>query len=345
MLNIMTLEQQLLEEIKERQEKLEKLQGVSPKLKALEALLSECQSVCDEFGMTDLFTNLLGSFSGTASTSKQANPTPTNNANPGTLTDKEIKAIRLELKTFLEYYGQRLNDKTAKELLVKKLEDLNRTNLLTEVNLDDKDNFLAEAKKLINLLAVSGSDFKEEVKEEVKVPDTFPVTYTVTDGIKTLAPNLAVTVEDVEGLSPKDAVKSALVQSAVTGYYGTVEQDGVIANVEGEECACIKYPQETLLTPLTQLKLISPAIFTPTPVIEKIKEEVSIEEEEEIKDMTPQDKAMWDAMLEIFSAEELSAMATDPETIQNFNFSNGTNLTALPIADLYEYATGNSRIQ
>ena len=61
--------------------------------------------------------------------------------------------------------------------------------------------------------------------------------------------------------------------------------------------------------------------------------------------MTPQDKAMWDAMLEIFdSAEELSAMATDPETIANFNLANGTNLNALPIADLYEYTTGNTRI-
>ena len=50
-------------------------------------------------------------------------------------------------------------------------------------------------------------------------------------------------------------------------------------------------------------------------------------------------------MKEIFeNEEELIAMAKDPETIQNFNLANGTNLSVLPIPDLYEYTTGNPRI-
>ena len=141
-LNIMNLEQQLLEEIKERQEKLDKVRGVSPKLQQLEALLGECKATCEEFGMVDIFQGVLQSFNNvptaptqTTVTTPQVNPTPTAYT---ALTDKEIKAIRLELKTFLEYDGQRLNDKTAKELLIKKLEELNKQDLLTEVNLDDK---------------------------------------------------------------------------------------------------------------------------------------------------------------------------------------------------------------
>ena len=54
---------------------------------------------------------------------------------------------------------------------------------------------------------------------------------------------------------------------------------------------------------------------------------------------------MWENMVEIFeSAEELIAMAQDEETIASFNLANSTNLTTLPIADLYEYTTGNPRI-
>ena len=362
----MNLEAQLLEEIKVAQEKLDKVRGVSPKLQALESLLQDCYSTCEEFGMVDLFTSLLGNFTGTVQTqttitAPQVNPTPTANT---ALTDKEVKAIRAELKEFLEYEGQRLNDKTAKELLIKKLEDLNRTDLLTTVNLDDKENFLVEAKKLIAPIStpnVINDATVEEIKttltptqEEVNpsVNDAVveeinkPSAVVVNDGVKTLTPNLAVeeTKEEEEvkeeGLNSESVLKSALVQNTLNGYYGTVEQDGVITNVANKECACIRYPNTTELTPLVNLKLISPAVFTPTitPVIEEIKEE-------EIKDMTPQDKAMWDAMLEIFdSAEELSAMATDPETIANFNLANGTNLNALPIADLYEYTTGNTRI-
>ena len=60
---------------------------------------------------------------------------------------------------------------------------------------------------------------------------------------------------------------------------------------------------------------------------------------------TPQELTMWENMVEIFeSEEELIAMAKDPETIANFNLANNTNLSVLPIADLYEYTTGKGRI-
>ena len=347
-LTIMNLEAQLLEEIKERQEKLEKLQGVSPKLQALESLLAECKETCEEFGMSELFLGLLGDFTG--DTPKIKTPTPQPQNIPLTpsvaLTDKEAKAIRQELKNFLAYEGQRLNDATAKNLLIEKLEELNKTNLLSAVNLDDKENFLVEAKKLINLLTLK-SDFKEEVKEEVKTPDFFPSTVVVNNGVRTLTPT-----EDVkeEGLNPKDALKSALVQNLVNGYYGTIEQDGVITNVQNEECACVRYPNTTELTPLQDLKLVSPAIFTPTPITplntstEEIKEEGI--EEEEVKDMTPQEKMMWDALLAAdFTPEELTALSTDKETVDGFNSTNGTNLTSLPIAELYEYTMGVGRIE
>ena len=141
-------------------------------------------------------------------------------------------------------------------------------------------------------------------------------------------------------------MKSALVQNAVTGYYGTVEQDGIITNVEGEECACVRYPNATELTPLSNLKLISPAIITtPTPINTLNTPVEEIKEEEEVSiEMSLQEKMMWDALLEIFDSAELSAMATDKETVEGFNLANGTNLTVLPIADLYEYTTGNPRI-
>ena len=348
-LTIMNLEAQLLEEIKERQEKLEKLQGVSPKLQALESLLAECKETCEEFGMSELFLGLLGDFTGnfTVDTPKIKTPTPTPQLQniPLTpsvaLTDKEAKAIRQELKNFLAYEGQRLNDATAKNLLIEKLEELNKTNLLSAVNLDDKENFLVEAKKLINLLTLK-SDFKEEVKEEVKTPDFFPSTVVVNNGVRTLTPTEEV---KEEGLNPKDAVKSALVQNLVNGYYGTIEQDGVINGG-----ALVRYPNTTELTPLQDLKLVSPAIFTPTPITplntstEEIKEEGI--EEEEVKDMTPQEKMMWDALLAAdFTPEELTALSTDKETVDGFNSTNGTNLTSLPIAELYEYTMGVGRIE
>ena len=151
-------------------------------------------------------------------------------------------------------------------------------------------------------------------------------------------------------LNPKDALKSALVQNLVNGYYGTIEQDGVITNVQNEECACVRYPNTTELTPLQDLKLVSPAIFTPTPITplntstEEIKEEGI--EEEEVKDMTPQEKMMWDALLSAdFTPEELSALSTDKETVDGYNRTNGTNLTVLPIAELYEYTMGVGRIE
>ena len=64
-LNIMTLEAQLLAEIEERQTKLNKIRGVSPKLQQLEALLAECKATCSEFGMTDLFLGVLDNFTTT----------------------------------------------------------------------------------------------------------------------------------------------------------------------------------------------------------------------------------------------------------------------------------------
>ena len=244
MLNIMDLEQQLINEIEERQAKLDKVRGVSPKLQQLEALLNECQSVCNEFGMQDLFISLVENFTGTiqATPTPQPQPQPQNNQNNNAvLTDKEIKVIRLELKTFLEYDGQRLNDKTAKELLIKKLEELGKQELLSEVNLDDKDNFLTESKKLINLLT--------------------------------------------------------------------------LATVAKEDLTVAK--EETLTVA-----------------------------KEEISDMTPQELGMWDALLAAgFTATELSAMATDKDTLDGFNSINGTSLTALPIAELYEYTMGVGRIE
>jgi hypothetical protein len=46
-------------------------------------------------------------------------------------------------------------------------------------------------------------------------------------------------------------------------------------------------------------------------------------------------------MVEVFeSAEELTAMATDEETVDSYNSANSTNLTTLPIAELYEYTMG-----
>ena len=341
----MTLEAQLLAEIKERQAKLDKIRAFSPKLQALEALLGECQSVCSEFGMTDLFSSLLGNF--TAPATQKANTpttsqsqvnltTATNTTNTNSvLTDKETKAIRAEIKEFLEYEGHRLNDKTAKDLLIKKLEELNKQDLLAEVNLDDKENFLVEAKKLITLLTTS-NNAREETKEEVKTPSTVVVTIPVLEEIKE------------ETLNTKDVLKSALVQNLVNGYYGTIEQDGVLNGG-----AMVRYPNTTELTPLINLKLIQPAIIKSLPTLivleEEIKEEVSIEEEEEeeeVKDMTPQEKMMWDALLAAdFTPEELSALSTDKETVDGFNLTNGTNLTVLPIAELYEYTMGVGRIE
>ena len=137
------------------------------------------------------------------------------------------------------------------------------------------------------------------------------------------------------------------MQNTLNGYYGTIEQDGAL-----NDGAMVRYPNATELTPLQDLKLVSPAIFTPTPVTplntstEEIKEEVNIEEEEEAKDMTPQEKMMWDALLAAdFTPEELTALSTDKETVDGFNRTNGTNLTVLPIAELYEYTMGVGRIE
>jgi hypothetical protein len=336
-LNIMTLEAQLLAEIKERQEKLNKVRELSPKLQSLEALLKDCKDSCDEFGMTDLFTSLLGSFTGTP-IKNNPNPTPTpqpqTNTAASKLSDKGTKTIRQELKTFLEYEGQRLNDVTAKELLIKKLEELNKTELLAEVNLDDKESFLVEAKKLINLLTPTPTDDskEEEVKEETlthSINHTFAVQVTVEE------------VKEIEGLDPLCVIKSTLVQNSITGSYGTVEQDGILNGG-----ALVRYPyQETLLTPLTELVLIQSALPIPI-VLEVLEEEIKEEEEEEIKDMTPQEKMMWDALLAAdFTPEELTEMSTDKETVDGYNSTNGTNLTSLPIAELYEYTMGVGRIE
>jgi hypothetical protein len=341
MLNIMDLEQQLINEIEERQAKLDKVRGVSPKLQQLEALLNECQSVCNEFGMQDLFISLVENFTGTiqATPTPQPQPQPQNNQNNNAvLTDKEIKVIRLELKTFLEYDGQRLNDKTAKELLIKKLEELGKQELLSEVNLDDKDNFLTESKKLINLLTlatVAKEDLtvaKEETLTVAKEDLTVAKEETLTPTVNNPAP--LEEIREVEGLSSKDVIESALVQNSITGFYGTVERDGVLNGG-----ALVRYPNTTELTPLSNLKLISPAVITPTKVEEEIKEE-------EGSDMTPQELGMWDALLAAgFTATELSAMATDKDTLDGFNSINGTSLTALPIAELYEYTMGVGRIE
>ena len=313
MLNIMDLEAQLIAEIEERQAKLDTLRGVSPKLQALEILLKDCRDSCNEFGMQELFLGVLGKF--TAAPTPQPQPQNQNqNQNQTVLTDKETKIIRQELKIFLKYEGQRLNDATIKNLLIEKLEGLNKTNLLEEVNLDDKVNFLTEAKKLIDLLTPAAptvstvSSDKEEVKEEVK---------------------------EEEGLNPLDAVRSALVQNTINGFYGTVDRDGVL-----NDAVLVRYPNTTELTPLSNLKLIQSAIITPTP---KVEEEIK---EEEGVDMTPQELAMWDALLAAgFTATELSAMATDKDTVEGFNSINGTNLTALPIPELYEYTMGVGRIE
>jgi hypothetical protein len=367
-INIMTLEQQLLAEIKERQEKLEKLQGVSPKLQALESLLQECQVVCNEFGMQDLFTSLLGNFTVTPVPPNKtpSAPQPQNLLQPPvpTLSDKETKIIRLELKTFLDYEGQRLNDKTAKELLIKKLEEVGKQQLLAEVDLDDKDNFLTEAKKLITLakeedltvakeedLTVAKEEdltvAKEEdltvaKEEDLTVAKEEDLTVAKEEDLTPTVNNPAPLeeVKEEEGLNPKDAAKSALVQNTINGFYGTVDRDG-IANVENKECALVRYPQETLLTPLSELKLIQPAIIKPTPKVEE-----EIKEEEVVSDMTPQELGMWNALLAAgFTATELSAMATDKETLEGFNSINGSSLTALPIAELYEYTMGVGRIE
>jgi hypothetical protein len=308
MLNIMDLEQQLINEIEERQAKLDKVRGVSPKLQALEILLEDCRDSCNEFGMQDLFLGVLGKFTAAPTPqNKTPNKTPSapqpQNLQPvPTLSDKETKIIRLELKTFLDYEGQRLNDKTAKELLIKKLEEVGKQQLLAEVDLDDKDSFLTEAKKLITL-----------AKEE------------------------DLTVAKEEGLNPLDALRSALVQNTINGFYGTVDRDGVL-----NDAVLVRYPQETLFTPLVELKLIQPAIITTPKVEEEIKEEVK----EGVSDMTPQELGMWDALLAAgFTATELSAMATDKDTVEGFNSINGTNLTALPIPELYEYTMGVGRIE
>jgi len=341
----MDLEAQLIAEIEERKERLEKLQGVSPKLQALESLLQECQGVCNEFGMQDLFISLVENFTGTiqATPTPQPQPQPQNNQNNNAvLTDKEIKVIRLELKTFLEYDGQRLNDKTAKELLIKKLEELGKQELLSEVNLDDKDNFLTESKKLINLLTlatVAKEDLtvaKEETltvaKEDLTVAKedlTVAKEETLTPTVNNPAP--LEEIREVEGLSSKDVIESALVQNTLNGFYGTVDRDGVL-----NDAVLVRYPNTTELTPLSNLKLISPAIIKPTPKVE----------EEGVSDMTPQELAMWDALLAAgFTATELSAMATDKDTLDGFNSINGTSLTALPIAELYEYTMGVGRIE
>ena len=136
-------------------------------------------------------------------------------------------------------------------------------------------------------------------------------------------------------MSGKDVIKSALVQNSITGFYGTVERDGVLNGG-----ALVRYPNSTDLTPLSNLKLIQSAIITPTP---KVEEEIK---EEEGVDMTPQELAMWDALLAAgFTATELSAMSTDKDTVEGFNSINGTNLTALPIPELYEYTMGVGRIE
>jgi hypothetical protein len=332
MLNIiMDLEQQLINEIEERQAKLDKVRGVSPKLQQLEALLNECQGVCNEFGMQDLFISLVENFTGTiqATPTPQPQPQPQNNQNNNAvLTDKEIKVIRLELKTFLEYDGQRLNDKTAKELLIKKLEELGKQELLSEVNLDDKDNFLTESKKLINLLTLA-TVAKEDLTVAKEETLTVAKEETLTPTVNNPAP--LEEIREVEGLSSKDVIESALVQNSITGFYGTVERDGVLNGG-----ALVRYPNSTDLTPLSELTLIQPAIIKPTPKVE----------EEGVSDMTPQELAMWDALLAAdFTATELSAMATDKDTLDGFNSINGTSLTALPIAELYEYTMGVGRIE
>jgi hypothetical protein len=338
MLNIMDLEQQLINEIEERQAKLDKVRGVSPKLQQLEALLNECQSVCNELGMQDLFISLVENFTGTiqATPTPQPQPQPQNNQNNNAvLTDKEIKVIRLELKTFLEYDGQRLNDKTAKELLIKKLEELGKQELLSEVNLDDKDNFLTESKKLINLLTlatVAKEDLtvaKEETLTVAKEDLTVAKEETLTPTVNNPAP--LEEIREVEGLSSKDVIESALVQNTLNGFYGTVDRDGVL-----NDAVLVRYPNTTELTPLSNLKLISPAIIKPTPKVE----------EEGVSDMTPQELGMWDALLAAgFTATELSAMARDKDTLDGFNSINGTQLAALPIAELYEYTMGVGRIE
>ena len=326
-LNIMTLEAQLLAEIEERQTKLNKIRGVSPKLQQLEALLKECKATCSEFGMIDLFTSLLGNFTATTTATANTIPTQTTTVAVNALNDKESKAIRSELKEFLEYEGQRLNDKTAKELLIKKLEDLNKTSLLSKVDLDDKGNFLVEVKKLLSLATATTNPLiaENKVTEEALSP--------------LVEENLAKTVvtEEIkeETLKSEDVLRSALVQNSITGLYGTVEQDGVL-----NDCAAVRYPNATELTPLTELVLIQPAIIKslPTPIV--LEEEIS-----DYSPQTPQELIMWEELIEIFDGqEELIAMAQDEETIANFNLANNTSLSVLPIADLYEYTTDKPRI-
>jgi hypothetical protein len=208
--------------------------------------------------------------------------------------------------------------------------------------LDDKDNFLTESKKLINLLTlatVAKEDLtvaKEETltvaKEDLTVAKeelTVAKEETLTPTVNNPAP--LEEIREVEGLSSKDVIESALVQNSITGFYGTVERDGVLNGG-----ALVRYPNSTDLTPLSELTLIQPAIIKPTPKVE----------EEGVSDMTPQELAMWDALLAAgFTATELSAMATDKDTVEGFNLINGTSLTALPIAELYEYTMGVGRIE
>ena len=337
-LNIMTLEAQLLAEIEERQTKLNKIRGVSPKLQQLEALLAECKATCSEFGMTDLFLGVLDNFTTTATT----NTIPTQTTSTVAV-NKESKTIRSELKEFLEYEGQRLNDKTAKELLIKKLEELNKTSLLSKVNLDDKENFLVEVKKLINLLTLATTEATTEATTNPleEIYNTIAENKVTEEALSPLVEEnlekpLAKTVvteeiKEIEGLDPLCVIKSALVQNKINGSYGTVEQDGVINGG-----ALVRYPQETCSTPLTELVLIQSAL--PTPII-------PTQEVGDYSPQTQQELTMWEELIEIFDGqEELIAMAQDEETIASYNLANNTSLSVLPIAELYEYATGKGRI-
>jgi hypothetical protein len=137
-------------------------------------------------------------------------------------------------------------------------------------------------------------------------------------------------------LSSKDVIESALVQNSITGFYGTVERDGVLNGG-----ALVRYPNSTDLTPLSELTLIQPAIIPIQPIQEEIKEvEVG-----DYSPQTPQELIMWEELIDIFDGqEELMAIAKDPDTIATFNLANDTNHITLPIPDLYEYTTGKARI-
>lgn len=347
--------------IRDAQEKLDRVLSVKPSMDALSVALDEAFEAVHDLDMlpvlADVITtkaqswglNLTSRFTNALveeiiSTSEDieavrnavvSTPAPSSTPTPKRAANKAENEAKAKAKSFLNYGGERLQQITARKLMLEAVEAstlIDKVSFREKLQTNDQSLFWGFVSEIVDELELLAHN--KEAYDSIMPPALPPyiIDYEsamppVNSPVVNIAP-IKPAEKTEEAISWKvlaevEALKGAVVLNNLSGVVGTVEISGFSTVTGKDATVTVRYPGGVCLSPVKHLSLVAPAATTPpdwtVPSLSKVEELVEIPKEpkeKEEKELSASDLQMFTELTtkqHPLNPDEIRSWIADPD--------------------------------